>query len=109
VISSVKTVNDAVGISLGAPVLSKAIFQKGANDKIVLALIGSGGRSLGTIISTCKANANVEIKTVCDVKTTRVEPVSNGVTTAREVFDDIQISVLRPEPKLIDKNKTLNY
>ena len=57
----------ATGISLGASVLSKASFQKGANDKIVLALVGSGGRGVGTIISTCKVNANVEIKTVCDV------------------------------------------
>jgi hypothetical protein len=36
---------------------------------------------------------------------TRVEPVSEGVTTARDVFDDIQISVIRPKPKLIDKYK----
>ena len=38
-----------------------------------------------------------------------VEPVSNGVTTAKGVFDDIQISVIRPKPKLIDKNRILNY
>jgi len=39
---------------------------------------------------------------------TRVEPVSNGVTTAKNVFDKIQISVIRPKPKLIDKNKIGN-
>lgn len=33
----------------------------------------------------------------------RVEPVNEGVTTARDVFDDIQISVIRPKPKLIGK------
>src|SRR6478672_2054756 len=40
---------------------------KGANDKIVLALIGAGDRGRGTIISCCKVNENVVIKTICDV------------------------------------------
>jgi hypothetical protein len=39
----------------------------------------------------------------------RVEPVSIGVTTAKDVFDDIQISIIRPKPKLIDKNKIMSY
>jgi len=39
----------------------------GANDKIVLAIIGAGDRGRGTIIDTCKVNKNVVIKTVCDV------------------------------------------
>lgn len=39
----------------------------------------------------------------------RVEPVSSGVTTARDVFDDIQISVIQPKPKLIDKSRIINY
>ena len=71
----------------------------GANDKIVLALIGSGGRGLDAIISTCKINANVEIKTVCDVKTTRVETAVSAIEkelgykpkstkNIKEVFDD---------------------
>jgi hypothetical protein len=34
-----------------------------------------------------------------------VEPVSDGVTTARNVFDDIQITIIKPKPKLIDKTK----
>jgi len=39
----------------------------------------------------------------------RIEPVSEGITTAKDVFDSIQISVIRPKPKLIDKNKIQNY
>src|SRR6476469_7895822 len=39
----------------------------GANDKIVLAIIGAGDRGRGTIINCCKINENVVIKTVCDV------------------------------------------
>jgi hypothetical protein len=35
----------------------------------------------------------------------RVEPVSEGVTTAKDVFDSMQITVSKPKPKLIDKNK----
>lgn len=38
-----------------------------------------------------------------------VEPVSIGVTTAKDVFDDMKISVIRPKPKLIDKNKIARY
>jgi hypothetical protein len=34
-----------------------------------------------------------------------VEPVSEGITTAKDVFDEIRISVIRPKPKLIDKNR----
>lgn len=32
-----------------------------------------------------------------------VEPVGDGITTAKQVFDDISVSVIRPKPKLIDK------
>ncbi len=37
-----------------------------------------------------------------------IEPVSDGVTTAKEVFDTIRISVIRPKPKLIEKYKIDN-
>ncbi|HBH85175.1 MAG: hypothetical protein A2X05_11090 [Bacteroidetes bacterium GWE2_41_25] len=37
--------------------------------------------------------------------TVTVEPVSDGVTNAKNVFDDIQISIIKPKPKLIDKTK----
>jgi len=35
----------------------------------------------------------------------RIEPVSEGVTTAKNVFEEINIEVIRPKPKLIDRNK----
>ena len=35
----------------------------------------------------------------------RVEPVSEGITSARNVFDTIRISIIKPKPKLIDKYK----
>lgn len=38
----------------------------------------------------------------------RVEPVSEGVTTARDIFRDIKISVIRPKPMLINKYKIEN-
>lgn len=44
-------------------------------------------------------------QSVWDNGTTRVEPVSEGVTTAKDVFDQMQITIMRPKPKLIDKNK----
>jgi predicted dehydrogenase len=98
------TVNGTLGISLGASALSMDSFQ-GANDKIVLALVGSGGRGLDTIISTCKVNTNVEIKTVCDVKTTKLElSVSTiekelgyrpkSTKKMKEIFDDKDIDAV---------------
>lgn len=38
-----------------------------------------------------------------------IEPVSEGVTTAKYVFDTIQISIIRPKPKLIDKTSIEKY
>lgn len=100
-----KTMIGTVGLSLGTSLLPLQSSCKGANDKIVLALIGSGGRGLGTIISTCKLNANVVIKTVCDVKTTRVETAVNQIEkelgykpkstkNMKEVFDDKDIDAV---------------
>ena len=37
-----------------------------------------------------------------------VEPVSDGITTAKNVFDEIRISVIKPKPKLIDKTRILD-
>lgn len=35
-----------------------------------------------------------------------IEPIDERITTAKNVFDTIQISIIRPKPKLIDKNKS---
>ena len=98
------TVNGTLGISLGASSLSMDSF-KGANDKIVLALVGSGPRGLDTIISTCKVNTNVEIKTVCDIKTTRLDLSLSTIEKElgyrpkstkkmKEIFDDKDIDAV---------------
>ena len=36
---------------------------------------------------------------------TTIEPVSPGVTSAKNVFDKMFIEIIRPKPKIIDKNK----
>ncbi len=77
----------------------------GANDKIVLALIGAGNRGTSTIINTCLVNKNVVIKTVCDVKSTRQEAAVAEIekdlgyrpaTTKnmQEIFDDKDIDAV---------------
>ncbi len=38
-----------------------------------------------------------------------IEPVGEGITTAKNIFDTIQVSIIQPKPKLIDKNKIMNY
>lgn len=100
-----KTMIGTAGISFGAAIMPLSSSFQGANDKIVLALVGAGGRGLGTIISTCKINANVVIKTVCDVKTTRVEAAINQIEkelgykpkstkNMKEIFDDKDVDAV---------------
>lgn len=91
------------GISLAAVPMSSSVL--GANDKIVLALIGSGSRGTGTIINTCKINKNVVIKTVCDVNDIKAAKAMAaiekelGYKTQRskqmhEVFNDKEIDAV---------------
>lgn len=47
----------------------------------------------------------ITAQTIWDDGSVSVESVSEGITTARYVFDTINISVIRPKPKLIDKYK----
>ena len=39
----------------------------------------------------------------------RIEPVGDDITTAKNVFDTLKITVIKPKPKLIDKNKLIIY
>ena len=91
-------------MALGASGLLTASC-KGANDKVVLAIIGAGGRGLPCIINCCKVNTNVEIKTVCDVNDLRSERAAGEIEkqlgykpqTARnmkEVFDDRDVDAV---------------
>jgi len=94
------------GISIipGSTIFGNSKVQ-GANDKIVLAIIGAGDRGRGTIINCCKVNDNVVIKTVCDVndvkaaKTIAQVEKDLGYKPARsrnmkEVFDDKDIDAV---------------
>ena len=65
-----KSAIGTAGVTLGVNTLFSAC--NGANDRIVLALVGCGGRGLWTIINCCKINQNVTIKTVCDVNRTKL-------------------------------------
>ncbi|MDR1886730.1 MAG: Gfo/Idh/MocA family oxidoreductase [Prevotellaceae bacterium] len=77
----------------------------GANDRIVLALVGSGGRGLGCIINCCKINENVVIKTVCDVNKTKLNNAvakveqelgykPSATEDMQEIFDDRDVDAV---------------
>ena len=66
------------GVSLSAGSLFSSSCM-GANNRIVLALVGCGGRGLGTIINCCKLSSDVVIKTVCDVNKTKLANAVNRV------------------------------
>ncbi|MDR0608864.1 MAG: Gfo/Idh/MocA family oxidoreductase [Planctomycetaceae bacterium] len=92
------------GMSLASPmILGDSVV--GANDKIVLALIGCGGRGMQTIVNCCKINENVEIKTVCDVNRTKLSDAVNTIdrefgkrpTSTEEmqtIFDDKDVTAV---------------
>ncbi len=99
-----KSIAGTTGIIAGA----SGIFLpscKNPNERIVLALIGAGNRGRQTIISCCRVNSNIEIKTVCDVndlnsslaiseieKQFGYKPQSTR--SMKEVFDDKDVNAV---------------
>ncbi|MDR3094301.1 MAG: Gfo/Idh/MocA family oxidoreductase [Bacteroidales bacterium] len=97
------SVAGTMGIAMGTSMLASSC--KGANDKIVLALVGCGGRGLGTSINCCKINENVVIKTVCDVNSTKLAKAAASVEKElgyspsqtgdmRTIFDDKEVDAV---------------
>jgi predicted dehydrogenase len=98
----------AAGITAAAIKGGDRLFASttlGANNRVVLALIGCGGRGLSCVINCCKTNANVEVKTVCDVNRTKMTKAAAAVekelgyrpaTTGdmRTVFDDHDVTAV---------------
>jgi hypothetical protein len=56
-------------------------------------------------IENMKFKPSIVAQSVWNKGVVSVEPVGDGITSAKNVFDDIQISVIKPKPKLIDKTK----
>jgi len=93
------SVRGAAGISLGAAAISLSPDKAfGANDKVVLALIGAGGRGTALIQGMAKLK-NVETKYICEVDDVRggaavkkVDEIQGyapeRVIDMRAVFDD---------------------
>ncbi len=77
----------------------------GANDKVVMALIGAGSWGTNLVLTVTDINKNVEVKYVCDVDDTRggraiaeLEKKQNfkpkRVRDMREVFDDKDVDAV---------------
>ncbi|MDR1102668.1 MAG: Gfo/Idh/MocA family oxidoreductase [Tannerella sp.] len=95
----------SASIGLGSNVLFGNASCVGANDRIVLAIVGVGGRGTGCIINCCKINENVTIKTVCDVNRTKLAKAVDSVEKElgyrpgrtedmREIFDDKDVDAV---------------
>jgi len=54
-------------------------------------------------IENMKYSPSIIAQTIWNKGVVSLDPVSDGVTTAKNVFDDLQISIIKPKPKLIDK------
>jgi predicted dehydrogenase len=79
--------------------------MEGTNDKVVLALIGAGGRGTQVILSLQQCDKNVEVKYVCDVDNQRggsaIKELSKQqgyeparVADMRKVFDDKDVDAV---------------
>ena len=100
-----KSIAGSVGLAtIGAHSLLTTSCN-GANDRIVMALVGAGARGIGTIINCCKINENVTVKTVCDVNKTKLANAATAVEKAlgylpgttgnmKEVMDDKEVDVV---------------
>lgn len=65
-----KAVKGTLALSLGYSTLGNAKTILGANNKVVLALIGCGGRGFTVLNSIINENKDVEVKYLCDVNET---------------------------------------
>ena len=101
------------GKSIVAAALSGATLNtmaqdgvKGANDKVVLALIGAGGRGTQVILNMLKVNQHVEVKYVCDINDKRGSEALDGLTKLqgyapkrikdmRQIFDDKDVDAVQ--------------
>src|SRR3990170_4166116 len=100
------SIEGATALAAGASVLSVAqpAAARRANDKVVLGLIGAGGRGRIVIKNMAKLE-NVEVKYVCDVEDARGGPAvaelekmqgsaPKFVKEMQEVFDDKDVDAV---------------
>jgi len=92
------------GLSVGSAALSKLANGQSPNNKVILALIGAGGR--GSQLATNFARVeNIEFKYICDVNEQRGESLfadlekqygrrPKRIVDMREVFDDHEVNPL---------------
>jgi len=99
-----KTMIGSAGMTMGVSGLMMNSC-KGANNKVVLAIVGTGGRGLSSIISCVQVNTNVEIRTVCDVNDVRSAEAAREIEKKfgykpqatrfmKEVFDDRDVDAV---------------
>jgi predicted dehydrogenase len=102
-----KGAGSLMAASLGARTTRRPLSPDvvGANEKVVLALIGAGNRGQEVLLNTLRKASNVEVKTICDVNRTRADaPMGrafelqgywpNFVGDMREVYDDPDIDAV---------------
>jgi predicted dehydrogenase len=95
----------SASIGLGTNVLFGNASCVGASDRIVLAIVGAGGRGMGCIINCCRINENVVVKTVCDVNRTKLAKAADSIEKElgyrpgqtedmRKIFDDRDVDAV---------------
>ncbi len=99
-----KGIAGTAGITLASSALLNASC-KGANDRVVLALIGTGARGMQCIVNCCKINENVKVKAVCDVNKTKLANAAKTIEkelgyrpaiieNMKEILDDKEIDAV---------------
>jgi predicted dehydrogenase len=81
--------------------MARAAFAKSANDKIVIGMIGTGGRAMG-VLNDVQSAPNVEIAYLCDVDESRRNAAAKKLGSAsvrivsdmRKILDDKAIDAV---------------
>ena len=101
-----KSIAGSAGLALVSSFTSPLSGEvRRANDRIVLALIGTGGRGMETIVGCCKNNENVIVKTVCDVNSSKLSKAVAAIekefgyrpartANMKEIFDDKDVDAV---------------
>lgn len=91
----------AVGVA-GVAVAASTSVARGADDRIVLGLIGCGGRGVGTLAAVAKSMPNTDLAWLADVDDNRLANAANssvgqGAKTTkdfREILDDKSVDAV---------------
>lgn len=82
-----------VGGIIASPIISRANYFSGANDKIKIALVGCGGRGTGACVQALSTKENVQLVAMADIFSDRLDSsLTNMKNALKEKSNRLQVS-----------------